>query len=158
MERLKLYLPSEEKCPIISFTMKLFSYLVCLILGFFMTVMSLNELCFHKDAYYRSFALWYTLSNLVWLISTFILIGPKEHYKRMLSDDLYTKSFVLICFMILSLFFGFVTSSKGVNIFLSLLQFCSILFFNYSYLITFNKKPTENVENHYLNNNNFLTN
>ncbi len=152
MERIKIYLPSVDKCPTISFTMKLFSYLVCLALGFFMIVMSLNELCFHKVAHYRSFALWYTLSNIVWLISIFILLGPKELYTKLLSDDFYTQFIILVGFIALSLFFGFVTSSKGVNIFFSVLQFLSIVVFTYTYLTKYNKSNSENIENTYQSN------
>ena len=149
MERIKIYLPSVDKCPTISFTMKLFSYLLCLVVGFFMIVMSLNELCFHKVAHYRSFALWYTLSNIVWIISIFILLGPKELYKKVLLDDFYTQFIILVGFIILSLLFGFITSSKGVNIFFSLLQFLSIIVFTYTYLTKLNKNPSENIENTY---------
>ena len=118
MDRIKTFLPPVEKCPNISFTMRLFSYLVCLTIGFIMTVMSISELCFYPAPHYRSFSLWYCLSNIIWLISTFILVGPRDFYKKMLSDELYTKSVVLTFFIIISLLLGFLTSSKGIHIFL----------------------------------------
>ena len=155
MDRIKTYLPPIEKCPYISFNMRLASYLVCLIIGFIMTVMSISELCFHNAPHYRCFSLWYCLSNIIWLISTFILVGPREFYKKMLSDELYTKSVVLIFFLIMSLLLGFLTSSKGVNIFFALLQFCSIIVFSFSYISLSQKKNTDNVENPYQNNNLF---
>ena len=153
MDRIKTFLPPVEKCPYISFTMRLFSYLVCIVLGFIMTVMSISELCFYQTPHYRNFSLWYSLSNIVWLISTFILYEPKEHYKKLLSDELYIKSIILTFFIVLNLLLGFLTSSKGINIFLSLLQFCSVVVFAYSYLtLPPQNASSENTENPYQNN------
>ena len=156
MDKIKTFLPSVEKCPNISFNMRLFSYLVCLILGFIMVTTSISKLFFHNTPHYRSFALWYTLSNIIWLISTFILIGPRDHYRKIISDALYTKSIILTFSIILSLLLGFLTSSKGVNIFLSIFQFGSVIVFNYSYLFLSNNSNTENIDNSYQNNNNLF--
>ena len=158
MDKIKTFLPPVEKCPNISFNMRLFSYLVCLIIGFIMVITSISELFFHDKPHYRSFALWYTLSNIIWLISSFILVGPKEHYQKMLSDELYTKSIILTFFVILSFISGLLTSSMGVNIFLCLLQFCSIIIFTYSYLSLSNNKNSENLDNTYHENTNNLFN
>ena len=155
MDKIKTYLPPIEKCPILSFTMRLFSYLICLIVGFIMTVMSISELCFYDFPHYRIFALWYSLSNIIWLISTFILVEPRENYKRVLSEELYTKFIILCFFIILSLLLGFLASSKGVNIFLSLLQFGSVLAFAFSYITYSPNKASENLDNPYQNNNLF---
>ena len=153
MDRIKTFLPPVEKCPNISFTMRLFSYLVCLTIGFIMTVMSISELCFYPAPHYRSFSLWYCLSNIIWLISTFILVGPRDFYKKILSDELYTKSMVLTCFIIISLLLGFLTSSKGIHIFFALLQFCSLIVFTYTYLTLSPGRNSDNIENTYQNNN-----
>ena len=155
MDKIKTFLPPVEKCPNISFNMRLFSYLVCLIIGFIMVITSISELFFHDKPHYRSFALWYTLSNIIWLISSFLLNGPREYYRKMISDELYTKSIILVFFIVLSLLLGFLTSSKGINIFLSILQFCSIIVFTFSYLTLSNNPNTENIENSYHNNNLF---
>ena len=155
MDKIKTFLPPIEKCPIISFTMRLFSYLVCLILGFIMTVMAISELCFYDFPHYRNFALWYSLSNIIWLISTFILVEPRENYKRVLSEELDTKFIILCFFIILSLLLGFLASSKGVNIFLSLLQFGSVLAFAFSYITYSPNKESDNIDNPYQNNNLF---
>ena len=152
MDKIKNFLPPVEKCPDLSFTMRLISYLICLIVGFILTIVSIDKLCFHPVAYYRSFALWYTLSNVVWLISTFILVGPKNHYIKLISDELSTKFIVLICSIILGLLFGFLTSSKFINIVLSIVQFCSIIVLTYSYNSLISYKPPETNQNPYQNN------
>ena len=153
MDRIKTFLPPVEKCPNISFTMRLFSYLFCLTIGFIMAVMSISELCFYPVPHYRSFSLWYCLSNIIWLISTFILVGPRDFYKKMLSNELYTKAVVLTFFIIISLLLGFFTSSKGIHIFFALLQFCSLIVFTYTYLTLSPSRNSDNIENTYQNNN-----
>ena len=158
MDKIKDFLPPVEKCPDISFTMRLASYLICLIVGFIMTVVSINKLCSYDVAHYRSFALWYTLSNIVWFISSFILIGPKSHYKKLISDQLVTKFIVLVGSIVLGLLFGFLTSSKFINIFFSIVQFCSIIILAYSYQTVPNNNTTEVMENSYQNENNSLFN
>jgi len=158
MDKIKDFLPPVEKCPDISFTMRLASYLICLIVGFIMTVVSINKLCSYHAAHYRSFALWYTLSNIVWFISTFILIGPKSHYKKLISDQLITKFIVLVGSIILGLLFGFLTSSKFINILFSIVQFCSIIILTYSYQTVPNNNTNETMENSYQNQTNSLFN
>ena len=153
MDKIKNFLPSPEKCPNISFNMRLASYLICLIVGFITITLSITKLFIYKVPHYRSFALWYTLSNIIWLISIFILIGPREHYRKMISDELLIKSIALTFSIFISLLFGFLTSSKIVNLFFSLLQFLSIIVFTYSYLIKSNNKNIENLDYSLQNNN-----
>ena len=119
MENLKLYLPKVEKCPNISFQMKLLSFLICLVLGFTLTVFAIFQLSYPK-AHYRTFSLWYSLNNIIFLISTFILIGPKENYVKLLSEELYTKSVILSGSILLAFLFGLLTTSKIVNLFFDL--------------------------------------
>ena len=165
MEKLKIYLPPVEKCPNISFTMKLLSFLICLVLGFILTVLSIIQITY-PIAHYRTFSLWYSLSNIIWLISTFILIGPKENYTKLLSDELYTRSVILSCSIILGFFFGILTSSKFINLFFDFFQFGALLVFCYSYIPVIIRKTNtkdneeelqensnyENSNNNYLNN------
>ena len=153
MERLRLYLPPVQKCPNISFTMKLLSFLICLVLGFTLTAFSIIQLTY-PIAHYRTFSLWYSLSNLIWLISTFILIGPKENYTKLLSEELYTKSIILSGFVILAFLIGILTSSKGINLFFDFLQFCSLLVFVYTYIPVIIRKTNNNENEQELQENN----
>ena len=146
MEKLKDFLPPIDKCPLISFNMRLFSYLFCILIGFITTAMSIGQLFLYNAPHYRTFNLWYTLSNIIWLISTFILFEPRENYRKMLSDELYTKSIILTGLILLSLLTGFFVPSKEINIFFSFLQFCSVLNYAYSYS-SLNDKIQTNAEN-----------
>ena len=163
MEKLKIYLPPVQKCPNISFTMKLISFLICFILGFILTVFSIIQLTY-PIAHYKTFSLWYSLSNIIWLISTFILIGPKENYTKLLSAELYTKSIILSGSIILGFLFGIMTSSKAINLFFDFVQFCSLLVFSYTYIPVIIRKQVNNEEElqeniDYKNtNNNYLMN
>ena len=156
MENLKLYLPKVEKCPNISFQMKLLSFLICLVLGFTLTVFAIFQLSYPK-AHYRTFSLWYSLNNIIFLISTFILIGPKENYVKLLSEELYTKSVILSGSMLLAFLFGLLTTSKIVNLFFDLVQFCSFIVFIFYYIPSIKIKNI-NTEEEYQNENNINDN
>ena len=119
MENLKLYLPKVEKCPNISFQMRVLSFLICLTLGFTLSAFSIFQLTYPL-AHYRTFSLWYSLSNIIWLISTFLLIGTKENYIKLLSDELYTKTVILSGSILFGFLFGLMTSSKAINLFFDL--------------------------------------
>ena len=156
MENLKLYLPKVEKCPNISFQMKLLSFLICLVLGFTLTVFAIFQLSYPK-AHYRTFSLWYSLNNIIFLISTFILIGPKENYVKLLSEELYTKSVILSGSILLAFLFGLLTTSKIVNLFFDLVQFCSFIVFIFYYIPSIKIKNI-NTEEEYQNENNINDN
>ena len=156
MENLKLYLPKVEKCPNISFQMKLLSFLICLVLGFTLTVFAIFQLSYPK-AHYRTFSLWYSLNNIIFLISTFILIGPKENYVKLLSEELYTKSIILSSSILLTFLFGLLTTSKIVNLFFDLVQFCSFIVFIFYYIPSIKIKNI-NTEEEYQNENNINDN
>ena len=156
MENLKLYLPRVEKCPNISFQMKLLSFLICLVLGFTLSVFAIFQLSYPK-AHYRTFSLWYSLNNIIFLISTFILIGPKENYVKLLSEELYTKSVILSGSILLAFLFGLLTTSKIVNLFFDLVQFCSFIVFIFYYIPSIKIKNI-NTEEEYQNENNINDN
>ena len=156
MENLKLYLPKVEKCPNISFQMKLLSFLICLVLGFTLSVFAIFQLSYPK-AHYRTFSLWYSLNNIIFLISTFILIGPKENYVKLLSEELYTKSVILSGSILLAFLFGLLTTSKIVNLFFDLVQFCSFIVFIFYYIPSIKIKNI-NTEEEYQNENNINDN
>ena len=156
MENLKLYLPKVEKCPNISFQMKLLSFLICLVLGFTLTVFAIFQLSYPK-AHYRTFSLWYSLNNIIFLISTFILIGPKENYVKLLSEELYTKSVILSGSILLAFLFGLLTTSKIVNLFFDLVQFCSFIVFIFYYIPSIKIKNI-NTEEEYQSENNINDN
>ena len=133
MEKIKLYLPGVEKCPNISFQMRILSILICLVLGFIISSLSIFQLTYPLT-HYRTFSLWYSLSNIIWFISTFILIGPKENYIKLLSDELFTKTVFLTGSIIFGFIFGLMTSSKMINLFFDFLQFCSLIVFCFYYI------------------------
>ena len=155
MENLKLYLPKVEKCPNISFQMRVLSFLICLTLGFTLSVFSIFQLTY-PFAHYRTFSLWYSLSNIIWLISTFLLIGPKENYIKLLSDELYTKTVILSGSILFGFIFGLMTSSKVINLFFDFVQFCSLIVFSYYYVTSLKTKNIN--EEEYQNENNFNEN
>ena len=156
MEKIRSFFPSEEKCPVISFQLGALAYLVCFIIGILTTLMSIYHLIFTVKPHYQSFNLWYTINNLVWFISTFILIGPKSHYIKIKSNQLFPNTVCLMSSIFLSFLFGFLTSSKLINIFFSIFQFGSIVVFTYSYFtLQIKKTQISNNDNVYENNNLF---
>ena len=156
MENLKLYLPIVEKYHNISFKIILISFLICLVIGFTLSVFAIFQLSY-PIAHYRTFSLWYSLSNIIFLISTFILIGPKENYVKLLSEELYTKSVILSGSILLAFLFGLLTTSKIVNLFFDLVQFCSFIVFIFYYIPSIKIKNI-NTEEEYQNENNINDN
>ena len=155
MENLKLYLPKVEKIPNITFQMRVLSFLICLTLGFILSAFSIFQLTYPL-AHYRTFSLWYSLSNIIWLISTFLLIGPKENYIKLLSEELCTKTVILSGSILFGFIFGLMTSSKVINLFFDFVQFCSLIVFSYYYVTSLKTRNINGEE--YQNENNFNEN
>mmetsp|Transcript_1092 Transcript_1092/g.1743 ORF Transcript_1092/g.1743 Transcript_1092/m.1743 type:complete len:264 (+) Transcript_1092:2521-3312(+) len=80
------------------------------------------------------FAIFYTLSNLTYLGSTFFLMGPKAQFERMSDPDRAVATGVFVTSMILTLIAALVLDMALLALFFVIVQSCALFWYSISYI------------------------
>ena len=93
----------DESCPKLSYNQRLTGYVLCMSVGFLLTIGSLVRLkaLLHGDP--EPFVIYFTFGNLCAIASCFFLSGPKSHCKKMIDP---TRR-IATAFYLITIFFTF---------------------------------------------------
>ena len=93
----------DESCPKLSYNQRLTGYVLCMSIGFLLTIGSLVRLkaLLHGDP--APFVIYFTFGNLCAIASCFFLSGPKSHCKKMIDP---TRR-IATAFYLITIFFTF---------------------------------------------------
>ena len=93
----------DESCPKLSYNQRLTGYVLCMSVGFLLTIGSLVRLkaLLHGDP--APFVIYFTFGNLCAIASCFFLSGPKSHCKKMVDP---TRR-IATAFYLITIFFTF---------------------------------------------------
>ena len=93
----------DESCPKLSYNQRLTGYVLCMSIGFLLTIGSLVRLkaLLHGDP--APFVIYFTFGNLCAIASCFFLSGPKSHCKKMVDR---TRR-IATAFYLITIFFTF---------------------------------------------------
>ena len=93
----------DESCPKLSYNQRLTGYVLCMSVGFLLTIGSLVRLkaLLHGDP--APFVIYFTFGNLCAIASCFFLSGPKSHCKKMVDR---TRR-IATAFYLVTIFFTF---------------------------------------------------
>ena len=93
----------DESCPKLSYNQRLTGYVLCMSVGFLLTIGSLVRLkaLLHGDP--APFVIYFTFGNLCAIASCFFLSGPKSHCKKMVDR---TRR-IATAFYLITIFFTF---------------------------------------------------
>ena len=93
----------DESCPKLSYNQRLTGYVLCMSIGFLLTIGSLVRIkqLLHGDP--APFVIYFTFGNLCAIASCFFLSGPKSHCKKMVDK---TRR-IATAFYLITIFFTF---------------------------------------------------
>lgn len=94
-------------CPTMSYEQRLSGFIICMILGFIISMGSLFRLGQLLVGNPTPFATMYTLGNVISISATCFLYGPWAQIKSMFAPTRYVTTTLYICFMVLTLFLAF---------------------------------------------------
>ena len=93
----------DESCPKLSYNQRLTGYVLCMSIGFILTMGSLVRLKELLHGEPKNFVIYFTFGNLCAIASCFFLSGPKSHCKKMLDP---TRR-IATAFYLITIFFTF---------------------------------------------------
>ncbi|KAF9165080.1 hypothetical protein DFQ26_000628 [Actinomortierella ambigua] len=118
-------------CFSLSRTERLYGFAICFIVGFLMSILSTISLA---TGMIGIFATFFTLGNVISLLSTAFLIGPMRQVKTMFAPVRMIASIVYIVVMILTLIVAFTLESFILCLILCIVQFLALFWYSASYI------------------------
>eukprot|EP01068_Selenidium_serpulae_P001636 Selendium_serpulae@DN1785_c0_g1_i1.p1 len=121
-------------CPSLTFSERVFGFLVCFFGGMVVSTMAFGSFGAVFIGKPFTFAVGYTLGNLLSLCSTFFLVGPTQQFQNMTDKKRLTVSLVYVTSLMLSLACCFVAPNRLLILVLVGTQCCSLLWYSLSYI------------------------
>ncbi|XP_013406460.1 vesicle transport protein SFT2B [Lingula anatina] len=119
----------------LSWSTRIKGFLVCFILGILLSVMGS---CFLWMGYTGTglllFGLFYTLGNIVSILSTMFLMGPCNQLKKMFAETRIIATIVVIVFFALTLMAALWWQIAGLALLFCILQFLALTWYSISYI------------------------
>ncbi|GJJ75668.1 hypothetical protein EMPS_08026 [Entomortierella parvispora] len=112
-------------------TQRLYGFGICFVVGFVISILSTLALTTGMAAL---FAVFFTLGNLISLLSTTFLIGPGKQLRTMFAPVRMVASIVYLGLIVLTLVMAFVVGSSIICLILCLIQFLALFWYSASYI------------------------
>lgn len=120
-------------CPDLSRTTRIIGFIVTVFAGFFLIISNIFKIFDILLFDGKSFAIWYTLGNIVALSSTFFYNGPKQQWSKMMEPVRMLSSLLLILSMILTVVVAIFFTSKMLLIIIVSVQLGCLIWYILSY-------------------------
>ena len=116
----------EDGCGLdLTWEQRFWGFVICIGVG---TVFGIMSVIFLFLLALTSFALFYTFANILYLSSTFFLVGPKSQWEKMADDGRYVAS------MILTIIVAVVLQSGILALLCVIVQSAALLWYTLSYI------------------------
>merc|ERR1740117_1712147 len=104
----KLEEEMQECCPTLTYTQRLIGFAICVSIAFFLTLGSFMRFakCIHGDC--TTFAVVYSVGNILAVLATFFLTGPHKQFKQMFDSDRLCATCTFLTCLVLTLVFALV--------------------------------------------------
>lgn len=116
----------------LSYGTRIKGFAICFALGVFLSLLS--SILFSITLNLTTFAILYSLGNVVALSSTLFLMGPVAQLQRMFSSTRLIATIAMLGFLALTLMSAFWWQKKGLTILFCVLQFLSMTWYSLSYI------------------------
>lgn len=123
----------DESCPGLSLTrtQRFYGFGICFVLGFLISVLSSLSVIGGKLS---TFAVLYTLGNIVSLASTGFLVGFVKQLKTAFKPVRVWATVIFLVSMILTLVVALVLKNVALTILCCIIQFCALFWYSASYI------------------------
>lgn len=121
----------EGVCPTLSFKQRMIGAFCCLGLAFILECIAFVTL-FQEE--YITFAVINTIANLLALVSTLFLCGPKKQVKKMFEPTRRIATGVFLLSMVLTFVVALALKIPWLTIIMVIIQFLAMLWYQISYI------------------------
>ncbi|KAF9390086.1 hypothetical protein CPB97_009983 [Podila verticillata] len=118
-------------CFTLNRTQRLYGFGICFVVGFLISILSTLALATGQLA---TFAVFFTLGNILSLCSTSFLIGPGKQIKTMFAPVRMVASIVFIAMIFATLIVAFTIGSALLCLILCIIQFLALFWYSASYI------------------------
>ncbi|ORZ09051.1 Got1/Sft2-like family-domain-containing protein [Lobosporangium transversale] len=112
-------------------TQRLYGFGICFVAGFLISILSTLSLGTGQLAL---FAVFFTLGNIVSLLSTTFLIGPSKQFKTMFAPVRMVASIVFLSLIVITLIVAFTLKAALLCLILCIVQFLALFWYSASYI------------------------
>ncbi|KAG5883577.1 hypothetical protein JTB14_016717 [Gonioctena quinquepunctata] len=116
----------------LSWSTRIKCFLACFVVGILLSVLGSLALVFHRGM--TLFAVFYTLGNLVSILSTCFLMGPFNQIKRMFAPTRCIATIVVIVSFTLTLISAIVLHKGGLAFLFIIIQSLAMTWYSLSYI------------------------
>ncbi|CAH1408354.1 unnamed protein product [Nezara viridula] len=116
----------------LSWSTRIKGFIVCFILGLIISVFASLSLFLHKGL--SLFVIFYTIGNVVSMMSTCFLMGPIKQFKRMFAETRLIATILVLVMMGLTLFAALYFHKAAMSLFFMILQWLAMTWYSLSYI------------------------
>lgn len=116
----------------LSWDTRIKGFLLCFILGIIISIFASLALFFNKGL--TLFVLFYTIGNVVSMISTCFLMGPVKQVKKMFAETRIFATILVLVMMVLSLVAAIHFRNAGLALLFMILQWLAMTWYSISYI------------------------
>ncbi|CAK63151.1 unnamed protein product (macronuclear) [Paramecium tetraurelia] len=123
--------PLDAVCPKLSYQQRLWGFLICSGIGWFL------EFCAFISFFQgngKEFAIIFSIGNLVAIMSTLFLSGPKDQCKKMADKSRLISTIIFFSTLIVTLVLAFATDLTFLTLLMTLVQFCAYVWYVLSFI------------------------
>lgn len=128
----------NEMCPSMTYKQRMMGFGSCFLLGYLITFLSFSFFVDLLDGNPVPFVFLYTIGNVISLLSSMFLCGPKQQFKNMFDDKRKVTTIVFLSSLLLSIIVCFIKFNKGsklaILILLLIVQFLASVWYSLSYI------------------------
>mmetsp|Transcript_10640 Transcript_10640/g.15018 ORF Transcript_10640/g.15018 Transcript_10640/m.15018 type:complete len:190 (-) Transcript_10640:91-660(-) len=136
-----------EMCPKLSFQQRIIGFASCFSIGYLITFLSFKFFIELMEGNAIPFVVVYSVGNILSLLSSMFLSGPRRHFKNLFDEKRRCTSITFLTSLALSIGICFIPMEHKLKlsllILLLLIQFCANLWYNLSY-IPFGRRTVKN--------------
>lgn len=116
----------------LSWSTRIKGFAICFILGIIVTFFGSLSLFLHKGLVH--FAVFYTIGNIISMMSTCFLMGPVKQIKKMFAETRIVATILVLLTIVLTLVASFGLKKPGLALVFIILQWIAMTWYSLSYI------------------------
>lgn len=116
----------------LSWETRIKGFIVCFVLGIIISIFGSLALFLHKGL--SLFVLFYTIGNIISMMSTCFLMGPMNQFKKMFAPTRIIATILVLVMIVFSLIAALYFRKAGLSLLFMILQWLAMTWYSLSYI------------------------
>eukprot|EP01127_Copromyxa_protea_P005137 TRINITY_DN14985_c0_g1_i1.p1 TRINITY_DN14985_c0_g1~~TRINITY_DN14985_c0_g1_i1.p1 ORF type:complete len:227 (-),score=22.35 TRINITY_DN14985_c0_g1_i1:73-753(-) len=128
VEEIMGFLPSESCCPTLSLKYRIVGFLSCLLIGLGLCV--IGAVIMYTDKDMTTFAVLYSIGNVVAIASTNFLSGPRSQFKKCIHPTRLPVALVFLAAFTVTLVVAFTQDDNNIVLIFLVIQWLALIYYS----------------------------